>query len=118
MAQYKKSPNSGPVTYPDGSDRVLSDDELVVEGEEWAALAALGFMVEVVEAPKKKKAEPVAPPAVEPEAPPVKVEPEEELNVPEPQANDGATASTVDPETAGGTDPESGTGSRPSKRRR
>lgn len=45
MTQYRKVNNCGPVPYPDGSHRYLTDQ--VVSGDEWIPLIALGFIEEV-----------------------------------------------------------------------
>ena len=48
MAKYRKADNCGPVPYPDQSGRYLGEGEVVEndENNDWAPLAALGFIVE------------------------------------------------------------------------
>ena len=114
MAKYLKADNCGPVPYPDGSGRLLMAGD-VVEGDEWAGLVAVGYVVELPE--------PAAPPAPTPSVATPEVEPPG-LEATEGQAeesngtsNDGAAAPAVDPETAGGPSAEGGAGSKSPRRR-
>ena len=50
--KYKRADNCGPVPYPDGSGRMLTDE--VAEGDGWEALVALGFVVRVEEKTGKR----------------------------------------------------------------
>ena len=50
MAKYRKVENCGRVPYPDRSGKFLNAGE-VVEGDDWAPLVALGYVVEVAAPP-------------------------------------------------------------------
>ena len=63
--QYRWCEASGPVPYPDDSHRMLDSYDELVSGDGWAALAELGFVEEVGDAPAKKAAK-KAKPAPEP----------------------------------------------------
>jgi hypothetical protein len=63
--QYRWCEASGPVPYPDDSHRMLDSYDVLVSGDGWADLAALGFVEEVTGKPGKKAA-PKLPPAPEP----------------------------------------------------
>lgn len=43
MKYYKRASNSGPVPYPDGSGRMLTDE--VVSGDEWEQFIALEYVI-------------------------------------------------------------------------
>ena len=135
---YRKVANCGPVPYPDRSGRFLNDGE-VVEGDDWAGLVAIGYVVQVIEeqvepvveqpkktpAPKREpKVEAVLAPAAdsvsEPkiEEPKVAILNEETEGVSNVmQTNDGAGAKEVDPPEAGKPS-DKGLSGRPSTRRR
>jgi len=42
---FKRAQNCGPVPYPDGSGRMLTDE--IVVGEEWAPFVELGYLVRI-----------------------------------------------------------------------
>jgi hypothetical protein len=89
MKIYRRAQNCGPVPYPDGSGKFLTNDR--VTGDDWEPLVALGFVVfDEVELPP---VEPVA-----------DIKPETEYNIPEVvkdnvhtslRKNDGKRSKTV-----------------------
>ena len=99
--QYRWCENAGAVAYPDDSHRMLDSYDELVSGEGWAALAELGFVEEVGDAPKKAaKATPAPAPL-----------PETELTAEEKPASAGAnkTVNEMAREAAANSDEEPAT---------
>lgn len=125
MAKYRKADNCGPVPYPDRSGKFLNAGE-EVEGDDWAPLVALGFVVKVddqsVEQVKTVAAAAVTPKAAPPA--PKSPEPKADILTEEAQGvtdvietNDGAGTEEMDSSETGKSGDE-GVSGRPSGRRR